>query len=512
MSRIRKKIFLLSMLSFFLFILSFSPLIATTQEPASVQTVRFLHFNDVYQVSPNKNGIGGLGKIKTLISQMRKNQTDTIVTFGGDLFLTSAQHMLLSCKQTVDLTNQLGIDVAVIGNHEFDNQDPRACFQASQYPWLGTNVMGKNPSWVKSWSKQVGPLKVGFFGILTPDTKTLTTLPADVTITEIINASREAVAKLKAEGAHVIVALTHLTNEEDRHIARHVEDIHLILGGHVHEPIVAFEKGVLIHKAGMDGEYLGVIDLPVRYDLSQKKVIHIAPPTLQMISTQNVHEERNISTLIQSLLKKSDDQSNDILAQTECDLTTESSAVRTRETAFGNMVADAMREYCKSDISLLNGGFIRGNSTYPKGTKFTRGLIFSELPFQNYAQVVSVTGTHLRKILEHTVTSNAPQNPCYPILSSTCKLTYDLSRPQGDRIASIFIHGHPLVPEKTYTVAAPDFMIKGGDGFPFEEATLIKIDREEKKIYNIVEQYLIKKKTISPKIENRTLQINAPKP
>ena len=71
------------------------------------------------------------------------------------------------------------------------------------------------------------------------------------------------------------------------------------------------------------------------------------------------------------------------IGETETELDTRRASVRSRETAFGNLLADAMRAATESDVALTNGGGIRGDTVYPPGTPITRKLVLTELPFGN---------------------------------------------------------------------------------------------------------------------------------
>ena len=107
-------------------------------------TITLLHTNDVYEIAP-KDGQGGLAELMTLLTQERAAAAHSITTFGGDLISPSVLSGLTRGTQMIDLYNRLGIDIAVLGNHEFD-YGPEVLAEriaASAFPWLGTNVLGQ---------------------------------------------------------------------------------------------------------------------------------------------------------------------------------------------------------------------------------------------------------------------------------------------------------------------------------------------------------------------------------
>ena len=77
----------------------------------------------------------------------------------------------------------------------------------------------------------------------------------------------------------VIVALTHLTFAEDRALAERFPEIDLIVGGHEHYPITAFENRTLISKAGSDAKFVARIDVNRRPTGSVERFYELMPIT-----------------------------------------------------------------------------------------------------------------------------------------------------------------------------------------------------------------------------------------
>ena len=82
-------------------------------------TITLLHCNDVYEIAP-KAGIGGFAPYMTLLEAERARNPHTITTFGGDLLSPSLMSGLTKGSQMIELTNAIGVQIAVLGNHEFD--------------------------------------------------------------------------------------------------------------------------------------------------------------------------------------------------------------------------------------------------------------------------------------------------------------------------------------------------------------------------------------------------------
>jgi hypothetical protein len=109
--------------------------------------------------------------------------------------------------------------------------------------------------------REIGGVKVGFTGIL----QTNRPLPQEgntpLVLTESEAALKSAVDHLKAEGAEVIVALTHIGFDQDREIVKKVPGIDVVIGGHTRESLgmgSASEK-TMIYQVGYQGKYYGQI-------------------------------------------------------------------------------------------------------------------------------------------------------------------------------------------------------------------------------------------------------------
>ena len=123
-----------------------------------------------------------------------------------------------------------------------------------------------------------GGYRIGFFGLLAPETDVLSSPGPDITFAAPVETARAAVQRLEAAGADVIVALTHDDLADDRDLARQVEAIDLILGGHDHDPMTFDDGGTLIVKAGHDAHYLAAVDLAVeRVQRGGEAAIEVVP-------------------------------------------------------------------------------------------------------------------------------------------------------------------------------------------------------------------------------------------
>jgi 2',3'-cyclic-nucleotide 2'-phosphodiesterase (5'-nucleotidase family) len=177
--------------------------------------------------------------------------------------------------------------------------------------------------------------------------------------------------------------------------------------------------------------------------------------------------------------------------------------LRTQEAAMGNLVADALREAVKADVAIINGGGIRGNKEYPAGSPLTRRDVLTELPFGNRTVKLEVTGETIWAALEHGVSGTENAAGRFPQVSGLV-LEADLMKPKGQRVIAVTIGGKPLDRAASYTLATTDHMFAGGDGYTALSAgkPLLGL-RDGQLMANDVMAYVIRLKTVSPKVEGR---------
>ena len=204
----------------------------------------------------------------------------------------------------IELTNAIGIEVAVLGNHEFDFGPAVAeeRIRAARYPWLGSNVLGADGKPAVGaadlWLKEVGGYRLGFFGVLTPETATLSQPGPQISFAPPRAVAENAVRQLREMGADLVVALTHLDLADDRALAADVDGIDIILGGHDHDPITVFEGGKLILKAGYDLHYLAAIDLSLERVTEKGQEVVVWRPAWRYLPTAGVAPDPEIQAIV----------------------------------------------------------------------------------------------------------------------------------------------------------------------------------------------------------------------
>jgi 2',3'-cyclic-nucleotide 2'-phosphodiesterase (5'-nucleotidase family) len=440
--------------------------------PSSTVRVTLLHLNDVYQFQPLSNGRGGLARVATLRKQALKESPRVLTLMAGDTLSpsvessTEAKGEPLKGRQMVDAWNALGLDYAVVGNHEFDFGDDvlRARIHESHFTWLGANVedakTGKTFDGLKSWDvRDVGGVRVGVFGVVLPETQGSSKAGKDTRFQPFCEAAKRAVEEVRAAGAQVVVALTHLEDSEDRELARCVR-VDVILGGHSHERMKEKVEGTPIFKLDEDAMDLGrvTLDVDAKTGAVRKLDWKVFPITAKVPEDAEFNTAmRAYAPLLAELARR--------VGHSPVSLDARSVENRMGETNLGSFVADAFREATGADVVLFNGGAIRADRVLPAGV-MTEREIYSLLPYRNDLVSLEVSGAVLKAALENGVSlCGLPKAPGRFPQVSGLRFTYDLDKPAGERVTRVEVGGKALEDTATYRLVTLSFLAAGNDGY-----------------------------------------------
>ncbi|MDR7419167.1 MAG: 5'-nucleotidase C-terminal domain-containing protein [Armatimonadota bacterium] len=486
--------------------LAIAAAVAALATPATAQApviLTFMHFNDVYQLGPVDGGrAGGLDRIAYEIKRIRQTDPDAQLLFPGDLISPSLESSIFKGAQMIEGMNLLGIDAATLGNHEFDYGPDvlQERLAESKFPWVVTNLyrgdFSRVPRTHFTVSKRVRHVEVGYFGLLTYETYTASRPGPDVRIVDELGAARGVIPVLQRGGARVIVGLTHLPMALDQQILREVPGIHLVVGGHDHDPMRAMVGQALVAKAGADTRFLGV----VRVQVGDGPVSIVKDELLPI--TDKTPSDPIVAGLVKRYADQLSKELDVVIGRTTVPLDARNITVRGAESPLGNFIADVMRRAVDADVAITNGGGIRTNALFPAG-EIKRRDVLAWLPFGNVIVKVRMSGASILAALENGVSQVEGLNGRFPQVSGLA-YTFSRSRPAGSRIVSVTVGGRPLDPSALYTVATNDFMRAGGDGYAAIRAAEVLINEAGGPVMaTAVANAIQQAGTISPRVEGR---------
>ena len=467
--------------------------------------ITIIHTNDVHARAKEEDGrVIGLAKLGAYVENLKAENPNVLVLDAGDMFQGLPFANIENGKSMIQPVNAVGYDAMTAGNHEFDfgEENLFEIKEAINFPMLGANVIKDGKVVLESnIIKEVAGVKVGIFGITTPETA-YKTHPDNVKgyeFGDIVKTSKEQVEKLKEEGADVIIALVHLGLYEGDYtsdlIAKGVEGIDLIIDGHSHTKLEngLEESGTLIVSTG---EYLGAVG-KVELKLEDNKVVERTAALLGVSDFAEVAPKQDVVDAITAVDEAQKPILDEVVGKTAVDLVGEREIARKGETNLGQLATNAMLELTKADIAITNGGGIR--TSIPAGD-ITVGQMVSVFPFGNTIMVKDIKGSDVVAALEHGVSNYPELLGGFPHVAGIT-FTLNADKPAGSRISDVKVGGEDLVLDKMYSLATNDFMAAGGDDYTMFKDYPIKA--EYNTLMDTLVDYVKAQGTVEGKLEVR---------
>jgi 5'-nucleotidase len=309
---------------------------------------------------------------------------------------------------------------------------------------------------------------------------------------------------MRAAGAQAVVALTHLSLEQDKALARCAPGIDVIVGGHEHTLLQSASAGVPIFKMTADARELGRIDLNI--DPATGRVESIDWQVIPVDAS--VEDDAAFAPVVEKYAKLTAELSAPV-GRTSVPLDARSATSRTEETNIADFIADEFRRAAGADVALVNGGSIRADDILPAGELTARDIL-SILPFGNDLAKIEVTGEVLRQALEHGVSLTGPgAEPGRFAQVSGLRYSFDASRPAGSRVTEVTVAGRPLDPKRKYTLVTTSYVAEGGDQYAMLKGSrnLLKTKLTDS---GVLRRAVEQAKTIAPQTDGRIRRLDKP--
>jgi 2',3'-cyclic-nucleotide 2'-phosphodiesterase (5'-nucleotidase family) len=482
---------------------------ATTREPEVMteeatmagKTV-ILHTNDVH------GAIAGYAYITALKADYEAKGAEVILVDAGDYSQGTSYVSVTKGLDAIEMMNAAGYDVVTLGNHEFDygytqlkDNMTKAKFKvlcADVFNADGTPIFDANYTYTTK-----SGVKVGFFGMETPETQT----KANPTkIKGLTFATNDAFTKAAADqvealkDADVVICLAHLGVDGESKPYRStdlyaaVKGIDFIIDGHSHTVMTKGENGEPIQSTGTAFANIGVIVI----DDATKK---IESNSLFEIK-EDTAKDATVAAAAQKIIDRIDKEYGAVFAKSEVVLNGAKApnGNRDSETNNGDLITDAMvwkilqdKESLTVDadhvVALTNGGGIR-KAINPGDV--TKKNINEVLPFGNTVVTIYITGAELLEALEASTYCTPDAIGGFPQVSginytiSTAVAydanaeTYPASTYYGpksiNRVTINSINGKEFKADDTYAVITNDFCGGGGDTYYAFAAATAKFD------------------------------------
>lgn len=430
-----------------------------------------LHFNDLHgQLDPvagpegapdDAQRLGGIARLAGLVRAIRAEDPSrpVILLFAGDLLQGTVTSTVFLGRPDVGFLNAIGVDAAVLGNHELDygQQVLRQLLDEADFPMLAANVAASPNPFPTPATAVIHPRggpRVGVLGLVTEELTT-TTHPRNTSGVSVSQPAKVAGAWVPwlRSRSDLVVVLSHLGLHGDRQLARTVPGIDLIVGGHNHRLLEQpeFEHDVPILQAGSRGRYLGRFDLTIEAGQVQMLGYRLIPVD------GRVPQDAAIAAQVAALDERLADEIEVVVGRTETTLDASRALIRRNESNFGNWVGDLARALTGADVALFNAGTFR--ASIPAGPVRIRD-IHEALPFGNELVTATLSGTTLQTVLERSAALDAQDDPGGFLQVSGIRLVIE-----DGKVDSVQVGGNPLDPNAKYRLVTSDFLAAGGDGY-----------------------------------------------
>ncbi|WP_180326517.1 bifunctional metallophosphatase/5'-nucleotidase [Raoultibacter phocaeensis] len=470
---------------------------APDQEPEAAAKLAIIHTNDTHgydmAAEPTDSTPGALGM--AAVAQLKKDYEaqgyEVLLFDDGDAIQDNVLVNLSEGEAAIDFMNTAGYDAMSIGNHEFDwgADNLEKLIARAKFPVLAANITidatGESFAQDQAVFDMGDGLKVGVFGLATPETQTKSS-PKNVAGLsfaageDLYRCAQDQVDELKAQGCTVIVCLGHLGSvgatapNRSIDVLENTEGIDVFIDGHDHKVVNETVNGSLLVSTGCHTENIGVV-LYENNSFSEHMVEY------------GSYEGSDAAT--EELVVKTHDEVKAQLSQTigttEVALDGERDpGVRTQETNLGDFAADAMLWQAQQasdqavDGAIVNGGSIRASIGIGDISMETLTTVF---PYNNSLNVVTLKGSELLEILEAATFSLPEATGGFPQVAGIAyridtitpyengeqypDSTYFAPMTPGSRITIDDVGGRGFSLEDEYVIAASSFITSGGDTY-----------------------------------------------
>jgi 5'-nucleotidase / UDP-sugar diphosphatase len=445
---------------------------------------------------PVRRNIGGIARRATVVKRLREElgrsgKAVWLVDAGdfsdGTPFSTEYQG-----KADIAAMNAARYDFATIGNHELNAPLSRLkdLLRMFRFPVLCANAVETSTGQLllqSSEIRELPPLKIGIFGLVTHDVAVYPAVKDGLTILDEIKTSEEMIRSLRQK-ADIVIAISHSGEKKDEEIARTVPGIDVIVGGHSHSRLPAGDfvrhsdqlqskgvNGTLIVQAHQWAGELGRVDLLFGKD--DQGAWHVERYRARLIPiTPDIPEDPEVAAVVDRYWKPIAGRFGEVIGEAAGDF-----VARGDDLAHYNLFADLIRNSCKTEIGLENLGGIR--SDLVEG-KITLADLVNMDPFNNTVVTFGISGRRLKEVLQ----KNQP---------AVSGIQY---RIEHKKLVKATVAGKPVQDGRIYTGASNSFFA----GFALKG---IRIKDTGKKRLDFVIAAIRKKGIVNPVYDGRRVVI-----
>jgi len=460
--------------------------------PGTLEAHAFTYLNFT-EAAQRFGKVGGFAHLSTLVKRLRAGRPGALLLDGGDTWQGSATSLWTNAQDMVDAQKLLGVDlmtphwemtygaerVQEIIDNDFDGH----------IEFLAQNVVDNE--WqervFKPYSlREMNGVPVAVIGQAFPYTPIANPryMVPDWSFGVRDETMQEAVNQARAEGAQVVVVLSHNGMDVDLKMAGRVSGIDAIMGGHTHDAIPEAVKvknaggTTLVINSGSNGKFLSVLDFDVRGGKIRDFRYKLLPVFADLLPADAAMQQH-----IDAVRAPYLDKLNEELAVSDDLLYRRGNFNGT----FDQLITDALMDTQDAEIA-FSPGFRWGVSVLP-GQPITFDHVMTQTAI-TYPTVTrnTFTGERIKAILEDVADNLFNTDPYYQqggdmVRVGGLKYTIEPEAQMGKRISNMELDGKPLQASKEYVVAGWASVAEPIDGTPVWDAVADYL--REKKVVRV---------------------------
>ena len=475
----------------------------------------------------------GVARVQTLINQIRAKNPHTLLVDSGDclqgtpLTYHNARIDPKAPNPMVQAYNAMKFDAFAVGNHEYNYDIPylmKAKGEA-RYPFLSGNIYhhgSQRPVFDPYVIKTIGGVKIGILGFTTPGVAVWDRrfVKGKHDFGDIVEAAGRWLPEVKAKGVDATIVIIHsgLGDPYDAtfggysageglpeenvcaDLADKYPQIDAILLGHSHKDLPKLlHNGVLLTQAKKWGERLAVVDLNFERQGSRWK---LASKDSRTLSTEGVKPDPQVL----AVAKKAHDATvayvNSVVGTSTAEWL--STRARVEDTPIMDLINQVQLEKTGAQLSAVS--VFNAGARLPKG-QLRVSDIAALYVYENTLTTVQLTGAQLKAYLENSASFYNAYKPGARIFDDRpaynhdmvqgVGYTIDVTRPVGQRIASLTYKGQPVLPTHTFTMAINSYRQNGGGGYTMLKQAPLK-DAINVEIRELMLEWVKDQKVVDP--------------
>ncbi|MCX8101807.1 MAG: thiosulfohydrolase SoxB [Geminicoccaceae bacterium] len=442
--------------------------------PGTAQAHAFTD-QDFVELARRYGKVGGIDRIATLVKAIRAERDGrTLLLDGGDAMQGSWVTLQRKGADMVAVLRALGVE-AMTAHWEFTYGAERVkeIVEELGFPFLGGNVLDtewEEPVFESTAFFERGGVKIAVIGQAFPYTPVSN--PRWMIPQWSFGIREERVAQhvenARAEGAELVVLLSHNGFDVDRKLVSRVPGIDVVLTGHTHDalPQALLVGKTLVVGSGSNGKFLARLDLDVRDGEVKDYAFKLIP-----VFADAIRPDRETAKLIDELRAPFRAELDRVLGHTNSLLYRRGNF----QGSWDDLICEALLEQRDAEIA-LSPGFRWGPTLLPD-QPIRMEDVWAQTAM-TYPQVyrIEMTGAQLKEVLEDVADNIFNTDPYYQgggdmVRVGGMGFTIDVDQPIGRRISEMtFLKtGQPIDPARRYVVAGWASVNEGVEGPPVWE-------------------------------------------